>query len=305
MAWRWRSAPAAPLSARPARPPAVAVSAGMQHRSSAPGLHLFFGLTLGLTWVAWAPAALSRSEPDSFLFVVGGLSPSLWGVVLTLHYQGRAGLRDLVRRSFDPGLIPARWWLPLLLLYPLLMALSLSLGLSMGVEPTALTPLEGARLPLGELVPLIVVLVVAGPLSEELGWSGFALDRLQRRWSALVSSLILSVFGILWHLPLFFMEGTSQGEMGFGSALFVAWVVRHTTSKVFRTWAYNNTDRSVLATVVVHFMGNFTFTMVAGLGGAVPLGVEGVNVLLQLGAAAAVLSWWGPARLVRRNGRAA
>jgi membrane protease YdiL (CAAX protease family) len=268
----------------------------MQHRSDTRGVGPFFLLTLGLTWLAWVPAALSQSEPNIALFAVGGSSPSLWGAALTLRYEGRSGLLELLRRSFDPRLIAARWWLPLLLLYPLLMALGL-LAASLLGKPAALAP----RPPLHELPLLLAVLVVAGPLSEELGWSGFALDHLQSRWSALSSSLILSVVGILWHLPLFLMDGTAQGEMGLGSLLFAAWVVRHVASKVLRTWVYNNTG-SVLSTIVLHFTGNFTFTMIAGLGGAIALEVEGIDALLQLGVAALVLSWWGPALLVRSRG---
>ncbi len=56
---------------------------------------------------------------------------------------------------------------------------------------------------------LLLPLLILGPLSEELGW-GYALDRLQTRWDALTSSLILGVIWSLWHLPLFYIVGTSQ-----------------------------------------------------------------------------------------------
>ena len=63
---------------------------------------------------------------------------------------------------------------------------------------------------LGSFLPLLII----GPLSEEIGWRGYALERLQTRWNALTSSLIVGLVWALWHLPLFMMVGTSQYEFG-------------------------------------------------------------------------------------------
>jgi len=46
---------------------------------------------------------------------------------------------------------------------------------------------------LGSFLPLLII----GPLSEEIGWRGYALDRLQTKWNALVSALIV---GLVWGL---------------------------------------------------------------------------------------------------------
>jgi membrane protease YdiL (CAAX protease family) len=121
-----------------------------------------------------------------------------------------------------------------------------------------------------ELLVLVPVIFVGGPLAEELGWSGYALDRLQERRSALSASLVLGAVGVLWHLPLFFMRGTAQGDMGFGTPLFFAWVVLHVSVKLHRTWVYNNAARSTLAAILLHFMINLSFTAVSGLHHSVP-----------------------------------
>lgn len=54
--------------------------------------------------------------------------------------------------------------------------------------------------------------MLAGPIPEELGWHGYALAGLQVRFSALWASLVLGVIWALWHVPLYFIEGTYQAE---------------------------------------------------------------------------------------------
>jgi uncharacterized protein len=44
-------------------------------------------------------------------------------------------------------------------------------------------------------------------LGEEIGWRGFALPYLQKRRSALQSSLLLGTIHTVWHLPFWIILG--------------------------------------------------------------------------------------------------
>lgn len=77
-------------------------------------------------------------------------------------------------------------------------------------RPTAAICIRWAALaakPLLILLLPVMALQVAllGPLSEELGWRGCALDALQTKWGALASSLVVGFFWSVWHVPLFFI----------------------------------------------------------------------------------------------------
>jgi len=267
--------------------------------------YAFFLCTLATTWLAWSPAALAGAEPHLLLFALGGIAPSLWGIALT-HLEGnRQERRDFWRRVLDPRRIPVRWLLVIVLLNPLVMATSIALGVAGGAEPPSFEFLSDMLSQPRQLAQLLLVLLVGGPLAEELGWRGYALDRLQSRLSAFASSLILGVVAVLWHLPLFFMPGTAQGEMGFATLPFLAWVGSTFAGNILLTWVYNNSRRSTLSAILLHFMGNLTFTIAAGLGHALPGPFAVIDALLQMLVAVAVVSVWGPARMSRRQAHGA
>jgi membrane protease YdiL (CAAX protease family) len=70
------------------------------------------------------------------------------------------------------------------------------------------------------IVRFAMFTLVFGPLPEELAWRGYALDRLQMRWNALMSSLMLEGVWTVWHLPLFFIKGSYQHGLGVGTLGF-------------------------------------------------------------------------------------
>jgi membrane protease YdiL (CAAX protease family) len=58
-----------------------------------------------------------------------------------------------------------------------------------------------------------MILFVGGALGEEIGWRGYALDKLIASHGILVGTLILGLIWSFWHLPLFFIEGTVQSNL--------------------------------------------------------------------------------------------
>jgi membrane protease YdiL (CAAX protease family) len=87
-----------------------------------------------------------------------------------------------------------------------------------------------------------------GPgLCEEIGWRGFAVPHLQRRYSALVSSLIIGVAWAFWHWPNFVIPSDPPPWWQ-----FVALVPMSMVASVLFTWVYNSTGGSLFAVVVLH-----------------------------------------------------
>ena len=93
----------------------------------------------------------------------------------------------------------------------------------------------------------ILVFLVGGPLGEELGWRGYALPELQRRWGWRSASLVLGATWALWHLPLFYSAGTVQSRLPLGLFALSAMA-----SSVVFAWLFNRTQRSLLPVLVLH-----------------------------------------------------
>jgi membrane protease YdiL (CAAX protease family) len=229
-------------------------------------LWTFFALTYALSWVFWVPAALFGRDFTSTAwgipYILGGFGPSVAGIIMVYRSAAKEERRDFWRRVVDFGRISAGWYLFIALIFPALFALSVLLtSLFDRPVPDFETLAQVAATPM-ILVGMVVIGIIAGPLSEELGWRGFALERLQNRRSPLASSLILAPFWWAWHLPLFFMSGTTQYKWGFGTPAFWLFLVGIVPLSVLLTWAYNRNNRSILAAILLHFTYNFTLSLV-------------------------------------------
>ena len=265
--------------------------------------YVFLGLTLALSWfVFWGPLALFKVPAASFvsnvkgptwaiaLYLTGGFIPSLLAIFLTWKEEGVSGLRVLGRRilQFKLGW---RWYMFTFLIVIAGTAGQLTINKLLGnTIPGSLFLAQ-----LGSFLPLLIL----GPLSEEIGWRGYALGRLQTRWNALISSLIIGLVWALWHLPLFPMVGTSQHELGLP---FVGFLVVIMANSIFYTWLYNNTEQSLWSAILFHWL--FTYATLVVYSGVTrsPL-YNWLECLPYVIMALFVLIIWGPKRLTRNSSR--
>jgi membrane protease YdiL (CAAX protease family) len=264
-------------------------------------LWAFFGLTLGLTYlVFWGPLALFGIPGASLsgasgppwaiaLYVIGGFTPSLVALFLTWRQKG---LRATWKR-LDPSTVSWKWHLTMFGVVALGTVGQLAVIYLLGY--TFAPSLFLTRLTM--LLPLLIL----GPLSEELGWRGYALERLQRRWNALTSSLILGVIWSLWHLPLFYIVGTSQYLYDMS---FIGFLVGTTTTSILYTWAYNNTGGSIWSAVFLHWLYTYALdTLSVGMTPP-PADYQWLQYVPYILIAVVVVAVWGPRTLTRGQTKA-
>ena len=156
----------------------------------------FFILAFSLSWGGGALLnGIPLIAPDG-LFIVGVLIAAL---VITGLIGGRAALADIGHRLV-PQRVGSRNYLAVFTLPILLIGGAIAaLPLVGGSAPTWANRPDLAQTAVLFLV--LLLLPLAAPLGEEIGWRGVALPHLLTRRSPLTASLILGGIWSVWHLP--------------------------------------------------------------------------------------------------------
>jgi membrane protease YdiL (CAAX protease family) len=177
-----------------------------------------------------------------------------WGFIfvslfMTWMTLGKEAMKTLFKRFFL-WRVGWMWYIVAILLTPALRfaAIPLTTWLT-GVPEDYSHPMIRDLVPLDwpllfMVIPWILFEVFTN--GEEMGWRGYVLPRLQAKYNALVSSLILGAIWSVWHLPKFFGTGLN-GDLSF------FWFTVFTMSvAVLYTWLYNNTHGSLLLVTLFH-----------------------------------------------------
>ena len=201
-------------------------------------LHLFDLLSL----------RLGPGEASALLIYILGAGPLVAALLVTWAIGGRGGIEELWARITRWRMEP-RWYLIVFLLPVALALISLTAGVLFGgLRPSSYSPL----LPVAYFIPLFLYMLVFTGLAEEPGWRGFALPRLQSRYSAVKSSWILGVLWGVWHFPSIIYYNLATGMPAFALIpILIGLVLGIVGWTIVNTWIYNSTE-SVFLMIVLH-----------------------------------------------------
>lgn len=227
----------------------------------------FFLIAYAASWALWLPLVW-WTPPETTrqpLLMAGTFGPSVAAVLLIVLSRGRSGLRSELAAQW-------RWRLPffswaLILFGPTLIVLAAI------VIAQALGAPGGQWNDPGQLFLILpvfaYVVILGGPLGEEFGWRGFALPRLEQHIHPTAAVVLLGLMWGLWHLPLFWIEGTVQQQVP-----LTAFLAQITVTSVIYGWLWNVT-RSLPAVVAIHAATNTTVGLLPVLpdaaGSSIPL----------------------------------
>lgn len=230
-------------------------------------------LATAVSWALWWPLARIEMSPTlhSILLAAGSFGPSISALLILRLRHGTGAARALLSGTLRWRIPNVWWWLGLLGPPAVIVG---GIAIASALTDLSLEWNDPAEWYLA--IPVFLyVLVLGGPLGEELGWRGYALTRLQARHHPVIAATTVGLMWALWHAPLFAIDGTVQSSlpvMAFGAQIVV-------TSFIY-TWLWNRTSSLPL---VVAFHASFNTSV--GLFPILPDSTGGSTLPLWIGIA--------------------
>lgn len=220
----------------------------------------FYVTCFAVTWAFWITAAfVSRSEHDngvSFLLMLFGLiSPAVTAVITVLTSGNKALKEDLKRKLVGFYRIKPLNIAAAVVVFMGIVALSILLSLLVGQSLDQFAFTEDFSFSIGGTSALLTILLAA--VIEEVGWRGYGEDSVASYFSWFTESIIFGSVWALWHLPLFWIEGTYHyglKELGIGYVL--NFLISVNPLGFLTTWVYVKNNRSMLACIIFHLFVN-------------------------------------------------
>lgn len=207
---------------------------------------IYFVLSYAITWsgILLVVAANGFGQEVgmgafAMIFLSMFMGPSLTSLLLTYTLEGGDGLRELFSRM-KRWRVGFGWIAVAVLTIPILMSSTLYF-LSVTASPT-FKP--------AWMVPGFIAGVIAG-FFEEIGWTGFALPRLQKKYGGLVAGILLGLLWSFWHILADYFGNIQTMKEAWFPHFLIYWAVSLTSYRLLMTWVYQNT-KSLLVAQLMH-----------------------------------------------------
>jgi membrane protease YdiL (CAAX protease family) len=250
----------------------------------------FFGWVLLLSipfhaWgIFWPIEALPFGLPVSATMII---VPALVATVMTWREQGRRATAEIWRRVGDVRRPKSAWWTLIAFLFmPAAMLFSYEIMRVLGLPLPAVVKVSFAE------TPVVFAAFFFGAIFEEVGWTGYATEPLQKRYGVFGAGYMIGAVWALWHIvPWWIVLGRPISWVA-GQALATV------AMRLVMGWIYAYGGRSLFLATVFHAMINTSFVLFPNNGSHYNPSVNAA-VLMAMTTLLAVIS--GKLRLRFRN----
>lgn len=224
----------------------------------------FLFLTCLISWPPFIFYAASESGVVDFevnvlfLALFAQFGPSIAAVCLIASKDGKKGLGKL---WLQIRLWRHSWkvWFSIILLYPAISFVSLMAQLLLGAEINW-QPDANVATYLSILVPGILIGIIFGGLSEELGWRGYLQPALEKHYSWPVAAVIIAIVWSIWHLEpdsvkAYFESGVEAFWNAWATPMLMR-VLETMPFAILMVYFYRKTKHSLLVMMVMHSAAN-------------------------------------------------
>lgn len=214
---------------------------------------VFTALVLFFSAMLWGSLAVFRFEVPNLeeggtapplpmtLYVLNGFMPSILGLIMFRIHEKRTWKREL--GTIIPKKAHLRTYGGILLLFTFMVLMQFMLyhGFVSSFDFTVIADQAF------QLIPLIIL----GPLSEEIGWRGFLEKQADGFIPKVQKPLVIGIIWALWHLPLFFILGTTQESNGMSFLTFTVLII---LVSVIMSYYRERTDQAIFTGIFIHYL---------------------------------------------------
>jgi len=183
--------------------------------------------------------------PTNFL---GSFGPAVGALIVTGIINGKTGLKNILKSLIN-------WktsaWTYFFAIFFIIAVYALTAGITYFIGPTLLT-LEKFPGIVETIIYFFIIAIIGGPLGEEIGWRGFLQPELLKRFNPAITSLFIALIWLIWHIPLFWLEGAAQSG---GSIIYFSLSVL--AMAFLFTLLYIKSNGSLLLAILFHTMINY------------------------------------------------
>ena len=206
----------------------------------------FFLITFIWSWMIWTPLVLGNlgiiPVADKLLstltlpVIMLGVFGPLAGALFVLHLEKDKGSSRKYLRSFlDFHLGWKAYIIPIIIFGGSTFVAWFFPELSAEKRLPMLLP------SIWLFIPYLIFMILLGGGQEEFGWRGYALPLLENKFGIWSANIILGIIWAFWHIPLWFIKGTSQTYMNFagfillmiGYSFILSWIRKISGNRPF------------------------------------------------------------------------
>lgn len=220
----------------------------------------FYAICFVATWSFWILAAvISRSGNDNgtsvLLMLLGLIAPSATAVITVFTSGSKALKMDFKRKLAGFYRIKPFSIIAAIVGFMGIVVLSILFSVLAGQSLEQFAFTEDFSFSVGGTSALLTILLAA--VIEEVGWRGYGEDSVASYFSWFTESVIFGFVWALWHLPLFWIEGTYHyGLKELGVGYILNFMISVMPLGFLTTWVYVKNNRSMLACIIFHLFVN-------------------------------------------------
>lgn len=109
----------------------------------------------------------------------------------------------------------------------------------------------------GALVSSFFYNLILGPIGEEVGWRGYMLNEMQKKYTPFKSTCIVTFFWAFWHAPLWFTSGYTGTKL---IQYIICFLVYMFAGSIIIT-AFYNISHNLIIPILLHQLFNFLNTV--------------------------------------------